>query len=125
MGIGIGHPVRDGHRSRLVTVHERAGEYSIELDVSEFQQDQLEVAVSGQRVTVRADQVETKGESMTFRLHERLEESFRLPDDADPTRVRAVYRHGTLELSTRRRPVVKYVVPIEPDYLLDPGPQGC
>ena len=42
---------------------------------------------------------------LTFRLHERLVETFRLPDDADLDEITASYEHGTLELRVLRAPL--------------------
>lgn len=104
-------------------VHEEAGRYVVELDVSDFAESELSVETLGPRVTVRGDQLETpEDDGMAFRLHERLEETFRLPDDADADRVRAVYKHGTLELHAPRTPLAPRRLPIEhPSYLVNPN----
>lgn len=119
--VGAGH-ILPPHAS----VREDPSEYLIQLDVSDFTENELTVERVGPRLTVRGDQQETaedKGEA--FRLHERLEESFRLPDDADADRTKAVYTHGTLEIHVRRKPLTLRVVPIERQYLVNPIAKGC
>jgi HSP20 family molecular chaperone IbpA len=108
------------------SVREEPAEYLIKLDVSGFVEDELTVETAGSRITVRCDQLETEeDDGKAFRLHERLEESFRLPDDADAEHARAVYKHGTLEIHARRRQPMRRLVPIERDHLVDPTPKGC
>ena len=86
--VGIGHRL-PAHAN----VREDGREYVIELDVSDFLESELVIDVVGPRVTVRGNQVEEENDdSVAFRLHEQLEESFRLPDDADPDQVRCVLR---------------------------------
>lgn len=103
-------------------VREDASEYVVKLDVSDFTETELTVETLGPVVTVRGDQLETGGdEGRAFCLHERLEETFRLPDDAAPDRVRAFFEHGTLELRARRRPLAPHTVPVEPrGWLINP-----
>ena len=95
-----------GARHRLpahAIVRHNAGEYVIELDVAAFTEDELSVESLGPRLTVRGDQLEAHGDGETpFCLHERLEKSFRLPDDAHADCVRVFYRHGKLEIHAPR-----------------------
>lgn len=96
-------------------VREDASEYVIKLDVSDFTESELTIETLGPVVTVRGDQLESaEDEGKVFCLHERLEESFRLPDDAAPDRVRAFFEHGTLELHARRRHLASHAVRVEP-----------
>jgi HSP20 family molecular chaperone IbpA len=54
-------------------------------------------------LTVRGDQTESPGDDgKPFRIHERLEESFRLPDDADLDDIQIFYQHGVLEIRVAR-----------------------
>ena len=97
-----------------VHVLEDAGEYRIELDVSDFTEDELEIEVVGPRVTVRGEQVARAADAgEAFRLSERLVETFRLPDDAAAAGITAAYDHGILELRVPRVRVEAHVVPIE------------
>ena len=107
--------VGPGHRLPAhANVRDDDREYVIELDVCDFLESELVVDVVGTRVTVRGDQVqEQDDDKAAFRLHERREESFRLPDDADPGLMSAFYARGTLELHVPRRDVVSRRVPIE------------
>ena len=99
----------------------------VELEVADVTERELEVEVQGPVVTVRGDQLEPPEErDAAFRLHERLEESFRLPDDADPDGVRAFLAHGTLGIHAPRRSVEPRRVPIEHGpWRLNPAAQPC
>jgi HSP20 family molecular chaperone IbpA len=106
-------------------VSEGADDYVVALDVSEFTERDLAVEVLGHVVFVRGDQQETEGDTLEpFRLHERLEESFRLPDDADVERTRAFYRRGTIEIQVPRAELRPRPVEIEPrPYGVNPDAQ--
>jgi HSP20 family molecular chaperone IbpA len=81
-------------------VTETAGEYVIQLPVPGFSVDELDVEVVEHTVTVRGDREPlTVGD---FRMHDRLEEWFELPCDADPDALTASFRPGSLELHARR-----------------------
>ena len=86
-----------------VRVHEDGSSYVIELHLANFTADELAVDTLGQVVTVRGEQHESAADRhLPFRLHERLVERFRLPDDASRDRITASYKHGTLELRVDR-----------------------
>jgi HSP20 family molecular chaperone IbpA len=81
-------------------------EYVIELDVADFTVTDLVVEALGPVVTIRAEQHETEAdEGIPFRIRERLEETFRLPDDVELETVSALYKHGVLELRVGRLPL--------------------
>jgi HSP20 family protein len=109
-------------------VREDGREYLIELDVSEFLESELVVDVLGRRVTVHGDQVqEQDDDKVAFRLQERLEETFRLPDDADPELMHAFYAHGMLELHVPRREIERRRIPVEhrSPFVGNPDAQPC
>jgi len=88
-------------------------EYLVELDVADFTLAELSVEALGPVVTVRGEQVETEAdEGLPFRIRERLEETFRLPDDVDLQTLSAVHKHGVLELRVARVPLQPRRVPI-------------
>jgi HSP20 family protein len=107
-------------------VREDATEYLVELDVSDFTERELTIELLGRHVTVRGEQLRPEGEeTQPFRLHERLEETFRLPDDADVEELVASYRHGTLELKVPRRPLLPRAVEIARESsLVHPDAEG-
>jgi len=120
-----------GYRHQLpphARVQETDEHYVIELDVSDFTLAELSVEALGPRITVRGDQLETPGdEGKAFRIHERLEESFRLPDDADPNEIHVYFKHGVLELRVRRAIFAPRRLPIErrrSGVVLDPDAVG-
>jgi HSP20 family molecular chaperone IbpA len=107
--------VGNGHQLLAhANVREEAGEYLIELDVADFTESELTVEALGPRLTVRGDQLETvEDDGKAFRLHERLEETFRLPDDADANQTKVFYKHGTLEIHAPRTQLEPRQLPIE------------
>lgn len=81
-------------------------EYVVELDAGDFTIVDLAVEALGPLVTVRGEQHETEAdEGLPFRIRERLEESFRLPDDVDLATLSAYFKHGVLELRVSRAPL--------------------
>jgi HSP20 family molecular chaperone IbpA len=120
--VGIGHQL-PAHAS----IHEDAALYTICLDVSDFTDREVSVELLGSRVTVRANQLQRPDDAgKPFLLHERLEESFRLPDDADAERMKVFYRHGTIELHVPRRRLTPRVLPIEHRFdHLNPDAEPC
>ena len=103
-----------GHRLPAhANVREDDGEYVIELDVSDFLESELAIDVVGPRVTVRGEPGGgADDDAVAFRLHEQLEESFRLPDDADRRPDHGVLRprdarvaRPAVELEPRRVPI--------------------
>jgi HSP20 family molecular chaperone IbpA len=109
-------------------VREQDGEYLIELDVSDFTEPELTIELLGRALTVRGDQLETgDDEGRAFRLHERLVESFRLPDDADLDGIAVFYKHGTLEIHAPRTALVARRLPIErkSPFVINPGAEAC
>lgn len=121
--VGNGHQLPPHAR-----VSETPVEYVIELDVSDFTQPELTLELVGSTLTVRGDQLETDEDNgVAFRLHERLEESFRLPADADTEGLKAYYAHGSLEIHTPRVRLVPRVVSIErkPVHLINPEATAC
>jgi HSP20 family molecular chaperone IbpA len=116
--VGAGHQL-----SPRVQVRRDAEEYVIQLDVSDFTEEELSIEALGPCITVRGDQAEIPtDDGKPFRLHERLEESFRLPDDADPERITAFYRHHTIQLHAPRTHLEPRRVPIEcaPSFAINP-----
>ena len=113
--MGVMRAVGTGHRLPAnAKVRADAREYVVELDVSDFLESELEVELVGARITVRGDQSQDPGDDgIPFRLQERLEESFRLPDDVDTDRIKVWYGHGTLEIRAPRSRLEPRAVPIE------------
>jgi HSP20 family molecular chaperone IbpA len=116
--VGTGHQLSERAR-----VRRDPDEYVIELDVSDFKGDELSIEALGLCITVRGDQRELPAdEGQAFRIHERLEESFRLPDDADTERITVMHKHRSLEIHTPRKKLEPRPLPIrrEPYHLLNP-----
>jgi HSP20 family molecular chaperone IbpA len=79
-----------------------ADEYLVRIAVPGFAREELDVEVVDHVVTVCGDQVQTASDDQPFRIHERLEERFMLPGDADASRVTASHSHGAVELHVPR-----------------------
>jgi HSP20 family molecular chaperone IbpA len=108
-------------------VSETPGEYVIELDVTGFAPAELSVELLGHRVTVKGMERATPERFLEpWRLHERIAESFRLADDADPERLSVFLNHGKLEFHAPRRRLESRRVPIEPPPIgLNPDAAPC
>ena len=96
--------VGDGHLPPAhARVREAPGEYVIALELADFTAAELTIESIGRRLTVCGEHRETKDDDgAAFRLQERLEESFRLPDDADAEQITVFLEHGTLEIHVPR-----------------------
>jgi HSP20 family molecular chaperone IbpA len=107
--------VGDGHTPPAhAIVLEEDGEYLIELDVADFDESELTVEALGRRLAIRGDQTGARDDAgEAFRLRERLEETFLLPEDALLDEIKVLFRHGTLEIHAPRAPLVPRRLPIE------------
>lgn len=77
-------------------------EYVVHLALPGFAREELEVEITNRVVTVRGDQTRSALEDGPFLLHERLEETFKLPADVDTEQVTAAFARGALELHAPR-----------------------
>jgi HSP20 family molecular chaperone IbpA len=99
---------------RDARVLEQELEYTIELDVAEFTENELTVEALGPVLTVRGEQVDRSDDhGKPFRIRERLEASFRLPDDADLEDIGIAVKHGVLDIRVGRTPLVPRTLRIE------------
>ena len=120
--VGTGHELSERAR-----VRREPDEYVIELDVAGFSDDELSIEALGPTIILRGDQRELPGDhGKAFRLHERLEESFRLPEDSDLDDIHVFYKHGVLEIRVPRIPLTSHRLPIEqrPSSVLNPDAEG-
>ena len=121
--------VGNGHRlPSHAKVREDDHEYVIELDVSDFLESELSVETVGRHITVRGDQLEEPGDdSAVLRLHERIEESFWLPEDAVAAQMKVFYTHGALEIHAPRTRLEARRVPLEhvSPYVCNPNAEPC
>lgn len=84
------------------TVTETSKEYVVSLPTPGFARQELEVQLADRTLTIRGDQRQTSTDHGSFKIHERIEESFQLPPDVDTDRLVATYAHGTLEIHVPR-----------------------
>lgn len=105
------------------SVQETECAYVIELDVADFGVDELTVELLGPRLTVRGEQ-RAPDDDGAFCLRERLEETFRLPDDVDLAALRVSHAYGRLEIRVPKRPLVSCVVPIETSRVMAGNPDA-
>ena len=112
------------HRpSSHASVHETDVAYVIELDVADFDVDELAVELVGPWLTVRGEGGAPEG-GESFALRERLEETFRLPDDADLEGLRVRHAYRCLEIRVPKKPLVARMVPIETSRLMTGNPDA-
>jgi HSP20 family molecular chaperone IbpA len=103
------HPLPPHARVRTTEV-----EYVVELDVADFTAAELTVEALGPAIAVRGEQIETEADSgQPFRIRERLEETFRLPDDVDLDTLDVRHKHGILELHATRTRLEARRLPID------------
>jgi HSP20 family molecular chaperone IbpA len=107
--------------STAASIRDEPSVYQIGLDVSDFGEDDLTVEQLGRAIRVRADRQE--GEAFGYGRH--LDDTFRLPDDADADHAEAFYETGRLEIRVRRKPLTRRVVPVMRRHLVNPTPKGC
>ena len=105
------------------SVLETDSAYVIELDVADFAVDELTVELLGPRLTVRGEQ-RTLEDGSAFCLRERLEETFRLPDDVDLDALRVSHAHGRLEIRAPKTPLLVRLVPIETSRVMAGNPDA-
>ena len=113
-----GHP-----SSRSIAWSQRDDEYVATVDVSDFDDEELAVEVIGRDIVVRADHFDRADHPLAG--PERLEESLRLPDDADGDRIAASFLPGALEIRARRRKTRRHRISIEPYVPAGHVPKGC
>lgn len=108
-------------------IDETEKKYVIELAVTDFGVRELSVEVKDGVVTVKGEQ-QRVGSDEPFAFRERLEESFRLPDDVDVRHLVAYYDRGTLEIhAPKRREAGRHKVPIldKDDRFVHGGDEPC
>jgi HSP20 family protein len=104
----------DGRTALHTHVRESSAEYVVEVAVPDFTEAELSIGVCGRQVTIRGEQAETtEDDGQAFRVRERLEESFRLPDDAAVDLITVFYERETLELHVPREKPQPRPLPIE------------
>jgi HSP20 family molecular chaperone IbpA len=120
--VGAGHKL-PAHAN----VREEPDEYVIELDVADFTESEITLEALGPQLTVRGDQVGTSADDgRVFRMHERLEETFRLPDDADLSETRVFFKHGVVEIHAPRMHLEPRQLPFERSpFPIDPDAEAC
>ena len=103
--MGVMRAVGTGHRPPAnAKVRADAREYVVELDVSDFLESELDVELVGTRISVRGNQSQDPGDDgIPFRLQERVEESFRLPDESTRTDQGLVWAPRRCESARRDR----------------------
>ena len=112
----------DRSPSTELAIRAEPSEYVIVLDVSGFELHELRLEVLGREILVLG---EHPSDDSPLHAHRRLEESFRIPDDADAERIGAVYKQDALEIHVRRVQDRRRTVPIERDHLSSSTPKGC
>jgi HSP20 family protein len=84
-------------------IYETADEFVVELEVPGFEEKELAIEVTDHTLSVKGEHEETtEKQEKTFRLHERLEQTFErrfaLPETVDAEKLTATFEKGVLEL---------------------------
>lgn len=95
-----------------VDVFEREGEYILEAEIPGYSEKDVEVRVKDSLLTISGQPVKPAESGQEgaprYLIRERrdtgFERSFKLPKDADPGQVTALYRNGILTLTIARKP---------------------
>jgi HSP20 family protein len=103
-----------------VDIRETEGAYILDMDLPGFDEKDIEVHVDGSSLTIASKQEEvnetkdkgkdTEGKKTdgTFIMRERrinsFSRSFKLPENADPESVKAVFKNGILTMEIKKRP---------------------
>ena len=82
-------------------ISEDPATYVVELDVAGFDEAELDLSLHGRSLTVVGEH-DAPRRTNRIGIHERLEETFSLPDDVLTDRVEAFFRRGTLEIKAPR-----------------------
>lgn len=120
--------VGNGHKLPAhANVREEPCEYVIQLDVADFTEPEVRVEARGPQVTLWGEQLETgEDDGKVFRLHERLEETFRLPDDVDVDQTKVFYKHGIVEIHAPRIHLEPRRLPFEHRTIrMNPEAEAC
>ena len=79
-------------------------EYVIRVEVPAFEASELEVTVTGNMLTIRAEHRPAAKEAAAERPNGRLERTMTLPEGVNPEKVEAPYRNGVLEVHLPKAP---------------------
>jgi len=84
---------------------ERENEYVVRAEVPGFESSELEVNLTGNMLTIRAEHRPAgEKEAAVERPYGRLERTMTLPVGVNPERVEALYRNGVLEVHLPKAP---------------------
>jgi HSP20 family protein len=94
-----------------LNVEETEKEFVVHAEAPGFEAKEIEVNVTGDRLTLRAEhkeEVAAKKEKNGYRYAERhFERAFTLPANTDPAKIEAVYKNGVIELHVPKTEAVK------------------
>ena len=86
-----------------VNIQEKADAYEIAVELPGVQPDDIEIAISGNRLTISGERMEERTEGERYHAYERVygrfSRTFMLPDGVDTDKVRAELRDGVLYVS--------------------------
>jgi len=93
-----------------VDIQETDKSYLLEMELPGFDEKNIEVHIDGANLTIESKNDETaekKDEGKNYLLRERRQasfiRSFKLPDNADPEAVNAVFKNGILTMEIKKR----------------------
>ncbi|MCL2196240.1 MAG: Hsp20/alpha crystallin family protein [Treponema sp.] len=93
-----------------VDIQETENSYNLEMDLPGYDENSIDVHIDGSSLTIASKQAEEKKSEEnrgTFMLRERkmsaFTRSFKLPENADPEAVSALFKNGVLSLILKKR----------------------
>jgi HSP20 family protein len=94
-----------------VDLRETQDAYMLESDLPGFKQDEVEITITGDRLTISGRREPPKEESRQYLLRERpageFVRTFVMPTGTDPEGVRADFKDGVLLVTIPKRPEIK------------------
>jgi len=106
----IAPATRTFSRVPAVDVREKETAYTLDVELPGFEEKDIEILVDGSNLSVASKQEEEKkaqGDEGNWILRERrvnaFSRSFKLPENANPEEVTAVFKNGVLSLEIKKR----------------------
>jgi HSP20 family protein len=94
------------NRLPAVDIRETGAAYILDMELPGFDEKEIEVHVDGSNISIASNE-KAEDENSGYLLHERhfgsFSRSFKLPENADPEQVSAVFRNGVLSMEIKKR----------------------
>ena len=103
-GLGLGVAHKHHADSTSFKVEDKGSSYQVEADLPGIDVERLEINILGRQLSLSAEMAGSEiGEDVIWhrreRKSERFSKSFMLPEEIDPEKVEAEYKHGVLSIA--------------------------